>query len=170
MMVRYTAGILAALGWVALVASSPALPSMATVQEGKVAPDFELSDLEGQKTVHLSEFRGKPVLLSFWAAWCKPCRREMPELQRLHERYGKEVVVIGINEDRDPAPARRLLREKGITYLNLWDHRGEVFAKYRIVAFPTTVWINPEGILLKISKGYAAGYIESETRKLFGLP
>ena len=169
-MASYKIGVVLALSWVILATSPPALSSTTFAREGKVAPDFELSDLTGQMTARLSDFRGKPVLLNFWAAWCKPCRREMPELQRLHERYGRWIVVIGINEDSDPAPARRLLKQKKITYLNLWDRSGEVFVRYRIVAFPTTVWIDPEGILLQISKGYAPGYLENETRKLFGLP
>jgi len=70
------------------------------VEVGRTAPDFELTTLDG-KTVRLSDFRGKGVLINFWASWCKPCRDEMPAIQRVYERHrdkGLEVLAVNIAE------------------------------------------------------------------------
>ena len=74
------------------------------VEVGRTAPDFELTTLDG-KTVRLSDFRGKGVLINFWASWCKPCRDEMPAIQRVYERHrdkGLEVLAVNIAETEVP--------------------------------------------------------------------
>ncbi|GEM_PF-449070 len=113
---------------------------------GYRAPDFALPDLEGRR-IALSDLRGKPVLLNFWATWCPPCRKEMPDLQRFHERYGDRAVVLGINWAEEPEVVRAFLERYGVTYLNVLDRQGKAFVLYRLTGLPTSFWIDEEGVL-----------------------
>jgi peroxiredoxin len=110
------------------------------------APDFELQDMNGQ-TVRLSALRGKPVFLNFWASWCPPCRKEMPDLQEFFSRYHEKIHVIGINwNDRLPT-VQEFLNQYGITYTNLLDTNGEVFVLYELTGLPTSFFIDEDGII-----------------------
>ncbi len=113
---------------------------------GYRAPDFELPDLDGQK-VALSALRGKPLLLNFWASWCPPCRKEMPNLQRFSEQYGSQVVVVGVNWGEDASTVKGFLERVGATYLNLLDQRGTAFVLYKLTGIPTGFFIDPEGFI-----------------------
>ncbi len=113
------------------------------------APDFELTDLEGD-AFSLSQFKGKPVLLNFWATWCPPCRKEMPDLQAFDEKYGEQVQVLGVNWDYQSdvsEEVREFLDEYDITYPNVLDKSGEVFVKYQLTGLPVTYWIDEEGVI-----------------------
>jgi peroxiredoxin len=111
---------------------------------GYVAPEIALQDLNGQ-TVRLSGLRGRPVLLNFWAAWCPPCRKELPDLQRFHERYGVKVALIGVNWGEPAQTVKPFLERYGVTYSNLLDERGTAFVSYRLTGTPTTFFIDSEG-------------------------
>ncbi len=111
---------------------------------GYLAPDFTLEDLTGQK-VSLSSFRGKPVFLNFWASWCPPCRKEMPELQEFHQRYGEQIALVGINWGETADTVREFLARVGVTYLNLLDPRGTAFVLYKLTGIPESFFIDPEG-------------------------
>lgn len=113
---------------------------------GYLAPDFTLQDLNGQ-SVSLSSFRGKPVLLNFWATWCPPCRKEMPELQEFHRRYGDQVVLVGVNWGEGTSTVKRFLDQLGVSYPNLIDERGTAFVLYRLTGIPESFFIDPEGYL-----------------------
>jgi len=113
---------------------------------GYLAPDFALPDLEGRR-IALSDFWGRPVLLNFWATWCPPCRKEMPDLQRFYEQYGDQVVVLGINWAEKPEDVRAFLQRYGVTYPNVLDRQGKAFVLYRLTGLPTSFWIDEEGVL-----------------------
>jgi len=113
---------------------------------GFLAPDFALKDLNGQ-TVRLSDFRGKPVLLNFWAAWCPPCRKEMPDLQNFYERYGEKIVLLGVNWGEDAKTVKEFLDRYGVKYLNLLDERGTAFVLYKLTGIPTSFFIDREGYI-----------------------
>jgi thiol-disulfide isomerase/thioredoxin len=119
---------------------------------GNSAPDLELNDFDG-KPVQLSSFRGKPVLLNFWATWCPPCRKEMPDLESFHEKYGDKIIILGINWNDDPPKARELLKEAHISYRNLIDDIGKAFVEYQLTAVPTSFWIDEHGIIRGIWNG-----------------
>ncbi len=131
---------------------------------GFLAPNFTLEDLTGQK-ISLSDLRGKPVFLNFWASWCSPCRKEMPDLQEFHERYGEKIVLVGINWGEDAETVRGFLAQLGVSYLNLLDPRGTTFVLYRLTGIPESFFIDPEGYIRgvwigpitaeSISKGFA---------------
>lgn len=114
---------------------------------GALAPDFSLTDLEGN-TMSLNGFRGRPVLLNFWATWCPPCRKEMPDLQRFASQYGDRIQMLGVNWDFDAdAGVRQFLDRYNISYPNLMDRKGEVFVKYRLTGLPVTFWIDELGFI-----------------------
>lgn len=133
---------------------------------GRPAPDFALADLDGVPR-SLSELRGSVVLLNFWASWCEPCVRELPQLQRLHERHAADgLVVLGVS-DEDPGKARRHLEELGIGYPSLLDVDGSVMQSYRIHAIPTSLIVGRDGQLLKRLEGYTpAGAFERALKPL----
>ena len=124
---------------------------------GYRAPDFAFEDLEGN-TVRLSELRGKPVLLNFWATWCPPCRKEIPDLQRFYEQYGDRITLLGIDWGEDVEEVKRFLERYGATYTNLLDKDGKFFVRYRLTGLPTSYWIDEEGII----RGMWLGAMELE--------
>ena len=139
------------------------------------APDFTLLDQNGEKHT-LSDYRGKVVLLNFWATWCGPCKMEMPDLQSAYEDYGKnqeDVVILGLsnpktashpqNADVTAEEVASFLREKGYTYPTAMDETGEVFQQYGVSAFPTTFLITAEGKVY----GYATGTLTRSTLDSF---
>jgi len=129
--------------------------------KGKVAPAFALKDFSG-KEVALESFRGKIVVLDFWAAWCGPCRVEIPRLQKLHEEYKeKGVVIIGVNLDRDKASAEKMLKDNNITFLQLRDEEGKVSNMYGVTAIPTLVIIDENGNVVD----YLVGVQSEDTLK-----
>lgn len=116
-------------------------------QVGLRAPDFEIQTLDGQ-TVRLSDFRGKPVLLNFWATWCPPCRDEMPLFQQYYTAHNGEVVIFAIDVNEDAATVRNFTDSLGITFPVGLDTTGKVGNLYGIMAYPTTVMINADGIIV----------------------
>ena len=121
------------------------------------APDFTLTDQYGQEHT-LSDYQGKTVFLNFWATWCGPCQREMPDIQALYEAYGEnggDLVVLGVaNPKTEENPyaqdgtideVEAFLTDGGYTFPVVMDTTGAVFAQYAVSAFPTTFMITAEG-------------------------
>ncbi|MDE0263167.1 MAG: TlpA disulfide reductase family protein [Bryobacterales bacterium] len=120
---------------------------------GIQAPDFTLTALNGMAW-NLARMRGNIVLVNFWASWCEPCRQELPQLQRLYERYSDDgLVVIGVS-DEDPVKTRQYLEERGIGYPSLHDDTGNVMQSYQITAIPTSLIIGRDGQLVRRMEGY----------------
>ena len=118
------------------------------------APTFSTFDLSG-RPVSLRDFRGRPVLVNFWASWCIPCRREFPLLRDVH---GPEVTVLGMVFDDSPSAARRFMREQGATWPGLVDPHGRIAAAYEVgrkPGIPVTVAIDPDGDLVDRQIGEA---------------
>jgi peroxiredoxin len=147
----------AALVWILLSrvpATALSSPSGVAPQKGFAAPDFSLETSQGEK-IELSALRGKPLILNFWASWCPPCRAEMPALQALHERYGSEFVLLGINAStQDSLPkAYQLIAELNLTFPILLDSSGTAVSAYRVFSLPTTFFIDRQGIIREVVVG-----------------
>ncbi|WP_460415426.1 thiol-disulfide oxidoreductase ResA [Planifilum fimeticola] len=132
------------------------------VEIGQTAPDFELTTLDG-KTVRLSEFRGKGVLINFWASWCKPCRDEMPAIQRVYERHrDKGLEVLGVNIAETGVTVDGFVRHLDLTFPILLDQNREVTQLYGIGPIPSSIFVSPEGkVVRKVSGQMQEGQIES---------
>ena len=110
------------------------------------APDFELKSLTGEKK-HLADYQGKVVVLNFWATWCGPCKDEMPFFQEIYERYGSEIAVLAVNNQETVDKVSPFVEELGLTYEILMDNDGSVATQYQVIGFPTTYFIDPNGII-----------------------
>ena len=114
---------------------------------GARAPDFQLQTLDG-KMVKLSDLRGKPVLLNFWATWCGPCRSEMPYLQQINDSYSaKGLVLLAIDIAESPATVEKFMTELDLSMTVPMDTDKKVAKAYGITAIPTTFLIDKEGII-----------------------
>jgi len=143
-------------GWeVMFTRSSRSAPEEQSPLAGKTAPSFTLKDLNG-KQVRLSDFKGKVVLLDFWATWCGPCRQAIPHLEALHKKYKDQgLVVIGINHERDHDKVKEFAKEN-ISYIVLLDADRE-FAEYGIRGIPAAFYIDREGKIRYCEIGFGPG-------------
>ncbi len=131
---------------------------------GKTAPLFKLKDLN-DKQISLSDFKGKVVLLDFWATWCGPCLRVIPHLEALHKKYKDQgLVIIGMNCERDHDKIRAFAKEQ-ISYIVLLD-ANEQFKEYGIRAIPTAYYIGREGNIRNHEVGYGPGAEREVERKI----
>jgi cytochrome c biogenesis protein CcmG, thiol:disulfide interchange protein DsbE len=126
------------------------VPRDAAPRVGAPAPDYGATTLDGHPTT-LKGLEGRPVLLNVWATWCHPCRKEMPDLQRLHRERGPrglQVVGVSIDERGQEAAIRDFLREFGITYPIWLDPEDQVSPTFALIGVPGTFLIGRDGILL----------------------
>ena len=107
------------------------------------APDFAATDLDGHP-VSLAQFRGRPLLINFWASWCVPCRTELPLLQRAADRSPRLAVVL-VDERDDAAAARRFLRELDVRLPVASDPDASIGARYRVAGLPVTFFVRADG-------------------------
>jgi peroxiredoxin len=116
------------------------------------APAFELLDLDGNR-VSLAQFRGRRVLVHFFATWCGVCKLELPSLRSLHEGLEDDAVLLAVVEDSDDAEAvRRFAREHELRYPILLGSDA-VIAAYRVAAYPTNYYLRPDGSISSTSVG-----------------
>ncbi|MFD0671271.1 redoxin domain-containing protein [Cohnella sp. GCM10027633] len=118
------------------------------LRRDEIAPGFELQDLQGN-TVRLSDYRGRRVILNFWASWCPPCRAEMPHMQRFYEKHGNEAVLLSVNLtalESSADVAKRFADKRGLTFPIALDAQGDVEDLYEISAYPTTYVLDERGV------------------------
>lgn len=134
------------------------------------AADFTLTDQYGE--IHtLSDYKGKTIFLNFWATWCGPCRKEMPDIQKIYEEYGgnkEDLIVLGVanpksdeqpfNQDGTVEEITQFMKDGGFTYPTVMDTTGKVFTDYYITSFPTTFMINKDGKVF----GYLSGTLTKD--------
>lgn len=118
------------------------------LSQGQTAPDFTLTDQNGDN-VKLSDYRGKKVILNFWATWCPPCRAEMPHMQEFHENNADgDVVILAVNltaQDNGEEAIRSFIDEFGLTFSIPMDETGSAAQAYQIRTVPTTYILNTKG-------------------------
>ncbi len=111
-----------------------------------IAPDFNLKDLNG-RSIKLSDYKGKIVILNFWAVWCKYCKQEMPDLNNLNKELEKdnEVVLLTIDTKESYDTVKQYFSSNNINLKVLLDQDGLVTQSYNVLGFPTTFFINKDG-------------------------
>ncbi|MGZ5089900.1 MAG: TlpA family protein disulfide reductase [Burkholderiales bacterium] len=139
--IGYIASVLAVVIIVAPAMSAPALAPWG----GGPAPGLALKDLEG-RAHDLAAYRGKVVLVNFWATWCEPCRQEMPSIQRLSEKLaGKPFVVLAVNVDEPESRVRNFLNDTRFDLPVLLDANKSVTRQWGARILPVTFIIGPDG-------------------------
>lgn len=133
-----------------LVGSNPPpAPERGTRLSG-AAPAFELEGLrDPQRTVSLADFRGRPVVVNFFASWCAPCRREMPALESVYQQVKGDVAFVGIDNQDIRSDALALLEETDVSYPAGFDPDGKVAQAFGIYGMPTTVFVSADGDMLE---------------------
>ena len=120
---------------------------------GMQAEDFRLTDLEGKQR-SLSQYRGKIVLVNFWATWCKPCTTEMPAMQKIYDKlHDKGFVVLAVNELEDDAQVREHIKQYGHTFPVLMDRDNKVANQFGVFGLPVSVFIDEKGVVQEYIKG-----------------
>ena len=129
-------------------------PAHANVTKGQRAPDFTLTSMSGRK-VSLSGLRGKVVIVDFWAQWCEPCKKELPQLDKLNKDYAaRGVVILAVNIDKERENAERLVKQLGLTLEVLLDPTGAVAASYDLPKMPTSFVVDKKGIVRFVHDGF----------------
>ena len=152
--VTVVVALLALLAWRMLqTAEARGLADAVAANEAPAAPALELPLLDGTGSVSLASLRGKPVVLNFWASWCEPCKEEAPLLQAAADRYGGDVVVLGVDAQDFRVDARRFVQRYGIVYANVHDGKGSTLGRFGVTAFPETWFIDAEGRIVERIQG-----------------
>ena len=156
---------------IALALVLTAVPVLAkSAKPAPVAPAFTLPGANGD--VALESFRGKAVLVDFWASWCGPCRQSFPWMNDLQKRYGdKGLAIVAVNLDKDRELADRFLAEVPATFTVVFDPAGKTAESYKVKAMPTTFLVSPDGKVLLTHTGFDARHAsEFEARIAEALP
>jgi peroxiredoxin len=137
-----------------VILDSPPMQVKAPDQRDAVAPAFVLPGLGGTP-VHLSDHRGRVVLLNFWATWCPPCRAEMPSMEKLYQAYrDRGLVILAISGDRAGTQVvESFVEELGLTFLIVLDPADEVFAQYGVRGLPTSYLLDRRGRIVSAEAG-----------------
>ncbi len=122
------------------------------IQMGQRAPDFTLKTITGE-SFKLSDQRGKPVFLNFWATWCGPCRVEMPDMEKLQQAMGDSILIVGIDLREPLSTVQNFLRDHSFTWTFVLDSNGAVATEYEVAAIPTSIFIDAKGVIVRKFRG-----------------
>jgi thiol-disulfide isomerase/thioredoxin len=129
------------------------LGEKSVLEIGRPAPSFKLPDLNGRQ-VSLEQYKGKVVILDFWATWCGPCRIAMPLLENLQKEYANNMVLLAINLQESRETVREFLRQEGLNPYVLLDEQGSLTEAYGTETIPMQVLIDKEGIVRDVKNGF----------------
>jgi peroxiredoxin len=160
---RFGGAMRLALCTMLAVIASTASPALAPAT---AAPDFTLHAMTGPN-LQLKDQRGRVVMVNFWATWCGPCRQEMPQLNRLYEKYrAAGFVLLGVNVDDDASKAAEVANKLGVTFPVLLDTDKRVSKLYDLSTMPSTVIIDRDGKVRYVHRGYLTGYEDNYEKQI----
>ncbi|MFK8026817.1 MAG: TlpA family protein disulfide reductase [Gammaproteobacteria bacterium] len=138
---------------------------------GDDAPSFRARSLDGSETISKADLAGKVVFVDFWASWCPPCLKSLPEFENLQTSFSgrDDVVVIAINLDENPQDATDFINKINVTYKILADQSGQIPESFGVNAMPTSYVIDKSGVIRYVHSGYQSGdvsKIKTEIEKL----
>ena len=120
-------------------------PNKVGLAIGNIAPDFELTTMDGE-TKKLSDFRGEPAMLNFWATWCPPCQAEMPDMEKFYKNTKMPVVSVNLTKsERNVDSVKDFIKDYKLTFPVFLDEKLDASKKYAIQPIPTTYLIDKEG-------------------------
>ncbi len=137
-----------------------------SLELGEKLPEFGFDRCDGDELT-TADFEGRPVLINFWATWCAPCLKELPDLNKLAVEAGDSLSVVGVSIDKDPAQLRKFLEKAELEFDVTWDGGG-IARDLGIRAVPLTLAIDAEGNLVGGHQGYATKEQFIELAKLAG--
>jgi len=135
----------------ALVLATATGTGLATVHYGAPPPDFAVPTQNGTET--LSQLKGKPVVINFWASWCPPCTNELPLFERLQGEYGDRIRIITVNWAEDPQTALTYLRAKHFDLPMVSDRQSKIYSAYSLSEVPDTLVLDADGNVRYVSVG-----------------
>ena len=148
-------GMAGALSMLALLWSTHLSAAGLESRPAQVAPAFLAKDLAGQSHT-LADYRGKVVLLNFWASWCPPCRREMPSMERLRLKMaGRPLVILALDSVEPVEDVQAFLTTMKLDFPILLDPEGENTRRWKVYALPTTFLLDKAGRIRHVLKGGA---------------
>lgn len=148
-----------AVGFALFLAIAGAHTALA-LDVGSRAPEIGRKDLSG-RSIRIGDFRGKVVLVDFWASWCAPCREEMPVLERLYRRYrSRGLVIVGVSVDRTEGNIRGFLRRTRVSFPIVHDPEHQIANRYRPPRMPSSYLIDKRGIVRYVHAGFRASDAE----------
>lgn len=122
------------------------------LEVGSIAPDISLMDMDGNQ-MKLSDLKGKKVFLNFWATWCPPCREEMPDIEKMKEKYGNDLTIIAVSSAESKDTVAAFLQEYSYTFSIYLDEDSSISRTYQLSAIPTSYFIDEDGIIQQKSVG-----------------
>lgn len=123
---------------------------------GDLAPDFKLTQINQnneEETIHLSDLKGKGVMLNFWATYCKPCEKEMPFMEELYPKYKDDVEIVAVSLDMSELVIDKFIDKYNLTFPVVHDKTSDVMDLYNVGPIPSTYFINPEGEIEEVIAG-----------------
>lgn len=145
--------VIASIGFIALLAFGLVAKGGPSIAVGEEAPAASVDRLTGAGEVSLDDYRGRWVLLNFWASWCDPCREEAPAIEAFARENRGDVVVVGMDSRDLSSDARAFAREYGLSYELLHDGDGAVMDSYNVKGLPESFLIDPDGEIAYIYRG-----------------
>jgi cytochrome c biogenesis protein CcmG/thiol:disulfide interchange protein DsbE len=120
----------------------------AKLNMGDPAPKFQTATVDGKNSAFPEAYAGKPLVIRFWADWCKYCEGEMKAIESVYQRHqGKGLEVLAINAGQDKATIEAFIKKVGITYPALMDEKSNIARSYGVVGLPTTYFVDAKGVI-----------------------
>jgi thiol-disulfide isomerase/thioredoxin len=134
-------------------ASEPGTFPVAKEVQGTPLPDGTYQRLSGDGSVRFADYRGTPLVVNVWAAWCPPCQQEMPDFERVHQAMGDRVRFVGLDRADSRSDAQQFAAQRKITYDLLFDPDDTFAPAMGVAVMPTTLLVSPDGVVVKTLAG-----------------